>query len=48
MKIQLDGQSLRLRIGEPGRTLRSEDINAIGDRVRAALRKTLAAEERPS
>jgi len=40
--------TLRLRIGEPGRTLRSEDINAIGDRVRAALRKTLAAEERPS
>ena len=40
--------TLRLRIGEPGRTLRSEEINAIGDQVRAALRKTLAAEERPS
>lgn len=40
--------TLRLRIGEPGRTLRSEELNAIGDRVRAALGKTLAAGERPS
>ena len=40
--------TLRLRIGVPGRTLRSEEINAIGDRVRAALGEQLAAEERPA
>ncbi|HEX6323916.1 MAG TPA: phenylalanine--tRNA ligase subunit beta [Vicinamibacterales bacterium] len=38
--------TLRLRIGVPGRTLRSEEINAIGDRARAALRRQLGAEER--
>ncbi|HUF22707.1 MAG TPA: phenylalanine--tRNA ligase subunit beta [Vicinamibacterales bacterium] len=38
--------TLRLRIGVPGRTLRSEEINAIGDRARAALRQRLGAEDR--
>jgi phenylalanyl-tRNA synthetase beta chain len=40
--------TLRLRIGVPGRTLRSEEINAVGDRARAALRQRLGAEERPA
>jgi phenylalanyl-tRNA synthetase beta subunit len=38
--------TLRLRVGVPGRTLRSEEINAAGDAVRAALRDRLAAAER--
>lgn len=38
--------TLRLRVGVPGRTLRSEEINAAGDAVRAALRRALAATER--
>ena len=38
--------TLRLRIGVPGRTLRSEEINAIGDRARAALRQRLGADDR--
>ena len=38
--------TLRLRVGVPGRTLRSEEINAAGDAVRAALTSTLAAESR--
>lgn len=38
--------TLRLRIGVPGRTLRSEEINAIGARARAALRAGLGAEDR--
>lgn len=38
--------TLRLRIGVPGRTLRSEEINAIGDRARAALRQRLGAGDR--
>lgn len=38
--------TLRLRIGVPGRTLRSEEINAIGDRARAALRQALGADDR--
>ena len=38
--------TLRLRIGEPGRTLTSEEINAAAARVRAALREQLGAGER--
>ena len=38
--------TLRLRVGEPGRTLTSEEINAAGDAVRAALRSRLDARER--
>lgn len=38
--------TLRLRIGVPGRTLRSEDINAVAARARAALREQLGAQER--
>lgn len=38
--------TLRLRVGVPGRTLRSEEINAAGDAVRAALQQQLAASER--
>lgn len=40
--------TLRLHIGVPGRTLRSEEINAAGDRARAALRDTLGADDRAS
>ncbi len=39
--------TLRLRIGVPGRTLRSEEINAVADRARAALVARVAAEPRP-
>lgn len=38
--------TLRLRVGMPGRTLRSEEINAAGDAVRGALRHRLGAAER--
>lgn len=38
--------TLRLRIGVAGRTLRSEEINAIAGRARAELRAQLGAEER--
>lgn len=38
--------TLRLRIGEPGRTLTSEEINAARDRARAALGLALHASER--
>lgn len=40
--------TLRLRVGVAGRTLRSEEINAIGNAVRAALGTTLGAEARPA
>ena len=39
--------TLRLRIGVPGRTLRSEEINAVADRARAALVARVSAEARP-
>ena len=38
--------TLRLRVGEPGRTLTSDEINAAGDAARAALRSRLDARER--
>lgn len=38
--------TLRLRVGVPGRTLRSDEINAGGDAVRAALQRGLGAAER--
>lgn len=40
--------TLRLRVGVPGRTLRSEEINAIADRARAALVARVSAEARPA
>jgi phenylalanyl-tRNA synthetase beta chain len=40
--------TLRLRVGVAGRTLRSEEINAVAGRARAALRKALGAGDRPA
>ena len=38
--------TLRLRVGEPGRTLTSEEINAAGAQARSALAAALGARER--
>ncbi|MDQ3071384.1 MAG: hypothetical protein M3R55_16845, partial [Acidobacteriota bacterium] len=38
--------TLRVRVGMRGKTLRSDEIGAVGDAVRAALRRDLSAEER--